>query len=469
MGEQRLDDTPQFGTSGLRGLARELTDDLVARYASVFISLFPHNGTLLIGQDLRASSQRIAAAVARGAAESGTHAIDCGVLPTPALALAAIERGTLAIIVTGSHIPADRNGLKFFRAGGEITKEDEAALSAAVTHAEFIASADPKIEPGDALAAYVLRYTGFWAADALKGMRVGVWQHSSAAREVLPELLAAFGAEVVTLGRSDEFIAVDTEAIGSDIREMLAAWVTERGLAALVSTDGDADRPLVVDGGGRVVPGDIIGPIAARALGANRIVTTVSANTLVERMGSFEKVVRCKIGSPFVIAAMEVSQRENGVKIIGYEPNGGVILGYEALRSGRPLAPLMTRDAALPIIAVLEAARESSVRRLVNDLPARRTATDRLSDVSRGASLALTDALIAADRAVLPGGLGGILSVDTTDGARVTFESDVIVTVRPSGNAPELRCYVEAESDESARAILEATLAKLRAAHLARR
>ena len=56
MGEHRLDDTPQFGTSGLRGLAEALTDDLVAHYAFVFASLFSHNGTLLMGRDLRRSS-----------------------------------------------------------------------------------------------------------------------------------------------------------------------------------------------------------------------------------------------------------------------------------------------------------------------------------------------------------------------------------------------------------------------------
>ncbi len=464
MAAQGVEDTPQFGTSGLRGLAEALTGELVVRYASVFASLFPHDGSLLIGQDLRSSSPRIARAVASGAAVCGVRAVDCGVLPTPALALAAIERGTLAIMVTGSHIPADRNGLKFFHGRGEITKEDEARLREAVACSGAIEGTDPKVEAGDALAPYVSRLAEFWQADALKGLRVGVWQHSSAAREVLPKLLAALGAEVVTLGRSNDFLAVDTEAISSDVRERLAGWVAMHGLDALVSTDGDADRPLIVDERGDVVPGDIIGPIAAWALGANCVVTTVSANTLVQRMGSFESVVRCKIGSPYVIKAMELSQRENGAKTIGYEPNGGVILGFEARHSGKSLAPLMTRDAALPIIAVLAAARDSSLRKLVDNLPARRTATDRLPDVPRAVAVALTDALIAGDRSALPNGLGDVLSVDTIDGVRMTFDGGVIVTVRPSGNAPELRCYVEAESDEVARALLEATLAKMRTA-----
>ncbi|MEK6216416.1 MAG: phosphomannomutase, partial [Boseongicola sp.] len=413
-----------------------MTDEIVARYAAVFVRVFPHNGTLLIGRDLRASSPRIAHSVASGAAVSGARAIDCGVLPTPALALAAMERGTLAVMVTGSHIPGDRNGLKFYRADGEITKEDEALLVSGVATADMGGAVDPIVDPVDVSAAYVARYRDFWEANALSGLRIGVWEHSSAARAILPELLGALGAEVVALGRSDDFIAVDTEAIDPAMRKQLATWVSEHALDALVSTDGDADRPLIVDGGGSVVPGDIIGPIAARALGASRVVTTVSAHTIVERMEAFEVVERCKIGSPFVIAGMVDLGGEEGAKTIGYEPNGGLILGFEPRRGSKRLAPLMTRDAVLPIIAVLAATRPSSLRGLVDALPNRRTATDRLTDIPREASLALTRALIAGDRIILPDDLTEMRSIDTTDGARVAFDDDVIVTVRPSGNAP---------------------------------
>ncbi|MGI9394446.1 MAG: phosphomannomutase [Boseongicola sp.] len=464
MGEDRRDEIPQFGTSGLRGLDQALTDQLVAEYTSVFASLFPHDGTLLIGRDLRASSPRIAHAVASGATARGLRIIDCGVLPTPALAMAAINRGTLAIMVTGSHIPADRNGLKFFTANGEITKSDEAWIASAFAERKSTALAEPVNESGDALEAYASRYTEFWDANALIGLRIGVWEHSSAARAVLPDILRALGADVVTLGRSEMFIAVDTEAIDLDMRSQLASWVTEHGLDAIVSTDGDADRPLIADGRGQVIPGDIIGPIAARALGANRIVTTVTANTLVERMGSFEAVERCRIGSPFVIEAMADLGREIEAKTIGYEPNGGLILGFEVERSARRLAPLMTRDAILPVIAVLVAAQKSSLRAQVDDLPNRRTATDRLTDVPRESSVRFIEEVIAGDLRVLPDKLGQLKNTDTTDGVRMTFSTGVIVTLRASGNAPELRCYVEADDDFAAQATLESLIAKLRRA-----
>jgi phosphomannomutase len=126
----------------------------------------------------------------------------------------------------------------------------------------------------------------------------------------------------------------------------------------------------------------------------------------------------------------------------------------------------MTRDSILPLVAALAAAagEGKTLSGLVADLPSRRTATDRLKDIPRETSLALVEAILAGDHAVLPDGLGDLLHVDRTDGVRMTFSSGRIVTVRPSGNAPELRCYVEAESRQVAEALLAQALDRLRRA-----
>ncbi len=457
---------PAFGTSGLRGLAVELTDDLCARYTLAFVGLHPNDGTVLIGRDLRESSPRIASAVAQGARSAGLAVVDCGVLPTPALALAAEERGTVAIMVTGSHIPADRNGLKFYTGAGEITKSDEADLVAALVNVTGYLPSQPSDLnfDDDAQTLYKRRFTDFFAAKSLGGLKVGVWQQSSAARDILPDILTALGARVTLLERSKTFIPIDTEAVDPAVRTKLAAWTAEHGLDAIVSTDGDADRPMVADADGRIIPGDILGPLSARHLGATHVVTPVSSNTLVEKMDLFASIDRCRIGSPYVIAGMEERMRDPGAKVIGYEANGGVLLGFKAMRGDNSLAALMTRDSTLPIVAVLAeaTARASTLAGLVADLPSRRTATDRLTDVPTEVSRKLAANLVNGDLAILPEGLGDLESVDTTDGARLTFDTGVIVTVRPSGNAPELRCYVEADTETEAQRLLAATLAGLR-------
>jgi phosphomannomutase len=277
----------------------------------------------------------------------------------------------------------------------------------------------------------------------------------------LPEILTALGAEVILLAPSDAFVAVDTEAISGDVRDRLVDWAAAHRLDAIVSTDGDADRPLLADEAGAVVPGDILGPMTARMLGASHLVTTVSANTMVESMNHFESVSRCRIGSPYVIEAMEEKIASGITRVLGYEPNGGVLLGFEAHAEGRVLAPLMTRDAVLPIVAVLVAAARTTVSALVSALPQRRTATDRLEDVPPEVSAAIVADLLGGASDVIPAKLGAIRAVDTLEGARLMMESGVILTIRPSGNAPELRCYVEAESAEVAGGVLADMMARL--------
>ena len=222
----------------------------------------------------------------------------------------------------------------------------------------------------------------------------------------------------------------------------------------------------MVDDGGTVIPGDILGPITARWCGAEEVVTTVSANTLVDLMGAFGRIARTKIGSPYVIAEMEARGADMGTRrVAGYEPNGGFLLGWDTTGAAR-LSRLMTRDSVLPLVATLAAAAGAgtSLSRMVAELPSRRTATDRLKDIPREKSLALVEAILGGDHAVLPEGLGELSNVDRTDGVRMTFSSGRIVTVRPSGNAPELRCYVEAEGQAIADALLADALARLRVA-----
>lgn len=457
---------PKFGTSGLRGLVSELTDDLCADYTRAFLGLPGVGRTLLIGCDLRPSSARMAQAVARAAAGLGVSVRDCGVLPTPALALAA-GGVAAAIMVTGSHIPADRNGLKFYTPKGEITKDEEAAILAGLGQAGGGSAAAPASPDRAAATAYVARYADFFGPAALAGLRLGLWQHSSVARDLLADLLTGLGAEVVALGRSDTFIPVDTEAVGGDTRRMLGDWARDQRLDGILSTDGDADRPLLADALGQVIPGDVLGVLTARLLGADCVVTPVSSNTMIEASGAFARVIRTKIGSPYVIAALETALAD-GRRAAGFEANGGFLLGFSAERQGRALSPLLTRDAFLPLIAPLVAARAdgTDLAGLVGRLPARRTASDRLENVATDRSLALV-ARLAGDpsaRASFFAGFGAEAGIDLTDGLRVTFGSGLILHLRPSGNAPELRCYAEADDAAGAEAALREGMKRATAA-----
>jgi phosphomannomutase len=122
----------------------------------------------------------------------------------------------------------------------------------------------------------------------------------------------------------------------------------------------------------------------------------------------------------------------------------------------------MTRDALLPIVVMLALARDVPLAKMVRELPPRRTATDRLKDVPVDVSLRLVERILAGEAHPFPDDLGDVQEFDTIEGARITFSTGRIVTVRPSGNAPELRCYVEAESDALASSTLQEVLRRIR-------
>ena len=461
---------PKFGTSGLRGLVAELTPDLVAAYTEAFLAVCPVGTGLHVGRDLRPSSPRIAGDVIAAAVRSGVGVHDCGALPTPALALAAMSAGAASVMVTGSHIPADRNGLKFYLPTGEISKREEAAIAAA-----FEARLrPPPAAPGSlvpsplAASAYVGRYVGAFGPSALAGLRLGIYQHSSVARDAMTEVCAALGATTVALARSDTFVPVDTEAVDRDTRSRLAAWCASERLDAILSTDGDADRPMLADASGRVIPGDVLGVVTARALGATAVCTPVSSNSMVALVPEFSSVRLTRIGSPFVIAAMEdVLAADPTARVAGFEANGGFLLGFRARAAAGDLAPLMTRDAFLPMLAPLAAARAAgrTLAELVEALPPRFTAADRLAGIDPADALALLDRLADRDvRAAFLAPAGREAALDRTYGLRMRLSNGDIVHLRPSGNAPEFRVYAESDGPQAAADLLAAVLDRVRAA-----
>ncbi len=459
-----MDEPLKFGTSGLRGLARVLDGAPAFAYASAFASMLLARGEVgagtpaLIGRDLRPSSRSITARVAAGLKRLGLRPIDCGELPTPALALHALELSIPAIMVTGSHIPEDRNGLKFYRASGEIDKRDELAIAQAVQEGGDTGdnSGEPIEADAGAMDGYLARYRSLLKHRPLQGLRIGVYQHSSLSRDLLVTLLAEGGAEVIALGRSERFVPVDTEAVRPEDHALALGWSQDHGLDAVVSTDGDGDRPLVFDEKGRFIRGDLLGAVTAHALAAGLVVTPVTSNSGIERSGRFAHVRRTRIGSPYVIEAMERA-RQKGV-VVGFEANGGVMLGTMASLFGGSLTPLPTRDALLPILACLLAAQQQGITlgALGESFGFSAAASGRLEHVPPDRSALLLRRLKEEGdfRAEALGGDADAMRVDETDGVRL-IGRDAVIHFRASGNAPELRCYVEGPDEARARRMLE--------------
>ena len=470
----------KFGTSGARGLADEMTDEVCYAYTVAFIqhleqtNNISENSQIAIAGDLRPSSPRICAAVAKAAEDKGYRPVFCGYIPSPAVAYYGLLEKIPSVMVTGSHIPDDRNGIKYNTPLGEILKEDEQGIRAqSVSLNDSLCDSNgffseiyklPE-ENKKASELFVKRYLDFFGAEALKGMKVGVYEHSCVGRDILKNIYTSLGADVVGLGRSDVFIPVDTEAIRPEDVELAKQWASDATYDAILSADGDCDRPLLADESGHWLRGDVAGILCAKFLEADAVATPVSCNTAVEKSGSFQQVSRTRIGSPYVIAAMKECSSKGSKMVVGYEANGGFLTNSDFTQNSKTLRALPTRDAVILHVAILVLAKSKGVKvsDLVKELPARFTSSNRLKEFPTEKSKAKLAEFNSGDFSTdsskiehLFGHFSGkVTDIDTTDGIRISFDSDEIIHLRPSGNAPELRCYNEAASEERANQLNE--------------
>jgi phosphomannomutase len=465
----------KFGTSGARGLVESMTDRICFAYTCGFLQYLAAEGLIVKGDavafagDLRPSTPKIMVAVCRAIIESGYNPINCGFISSPAVALFGLKQDIATIMVTGSHIPDDRNGIKFNRPDGEVLKQDEAGIrQQRIEIDETLFEGDdfselrelPEVDDA-ARQLYIRRYLDAIGSDALSGLTVGVYEHSGVARSLLVQILEGVGARVVRLGFSETFVPVDTEAIRPEDITLASKWSREHGLDSIVSTDGDGDRPLISDELGQWLRGDVAGILCADYLRADWVVTPVSSNSALELSGRFSGTARTRIGSPFVIEAMHSLLEQGRKAVVGYEANGGFLTADTLPLNGGELDALPTRDAVIVILAILMSARKQglTVSELVHQLPSRFTCSDRLkaypTDLSQrmlarfqtGDPVTDGQAVESEFNAIF----GRVIKVDHTDGVRVTFTNGDIVHLRPSGNAPEMRCYTESVSEGRAR------------------
>jgi phosphomannomutase len=497
----------RFGTSGLRGLVTDITDLEAYINARGFLDYLLQIGDVERGDkvslacDLRPSSdgddRSIVRAVSRGIEDTGLVVDHVGRLPTPALTFYAMQECRPSIMVTGSHIPFDRNGIKFNKRAGEVLKDDEPAILRAVrrvraaeyTRAESDSAFDDagmfktghlpgslRVNP-EAHNVYARRYIDFFRKDALEGLRIVFYEHSAVGRNILVEILSALGAHVVPMRRSESFVPLDTEAISDDKLRILQEMGDEARrnhgrLDAIVSTDGDSDRPLLAgvapDGQVTFFPGDLLGILAAEFLNADAVVTPISVSDAVDRWAAPRHITirKTRIGSPYVIEGMHHARREGSVRTVGFEANGGFLTGSDIECDGRGLKALPTRDAALPLLAVLSMANEhrTSVTELFARLPRRFSKAGLLDNFPPETGRAVIARFTPETQSELEeffgpeAGFGRIRSLNVLDGVRITFDNGDIAHIRPSGNAPQLRIYAVADSPERASQIVESAL-----------
>lgn len=513
----------QFGTSGRRGDVCDLSQLEIYINARAELDYLQHlprgQGGLVVGEpfciahDLRPSSTQfvasqgargeIAQAIEQAITDAGMQPLNLGEIPTPALCAYAIARGLGSMMVTGSHIPFHRNGYKTNSAQGELLKTDEAPIAEYVARwratlyeqplADSLFDANGRFKTGSrpctpaqplARQEYLHRFVKFFGANALRPLRVLVYQHSAVGRDLLIEALRSLGAEAMPIGRSETFVPIDTEAIDNATLENIralaqAASTNGHTFHAVVSTDGDSDRPLLIGLGydadgqceAKFYPGDLVGMLVATHLAPDAVVVPISCNDAIDR-GELASVLEAKtrIGSPYVIAGMLAARERGAQRICGWEANGGFLTGSDFRSAHGTLPALATRDAFLPIMSVLAqmAEQQCSMDALFKRLPTRYSRAGLLRECPRAVSQKVVESFSTDDRTALikhtahyfssNEGFAPLARADYTDGVRLYFENGDVAHIRPSGNADELRIYAVADTQHRADEIVAAAL-----------
>ena len=496
---EELNYTPNelgFGTSGLRGLITDMTDLECYINTVGFLKFLEQDenlklgATVSVGGDLRASTPRILQAVSTAIVDSGYEVEYCGLIPTPALAFWALNYNRPCIMVTGSHIPDDRNGIKFYKQSGEVLKTDEVEIKAAVSAARDQAynSDDARFNNDGSLVKlselqtpapqstsfYLSRFLDVFETDFLSGKHIVVYQHSAVGRDILVELLEKLGAKVTSVGRSEKFIPIDTENVTPDDQAYFLSLAQKFPDAfAIVSTDGDSDRPFLIDEHGEFHRGDVLGFIGAQELEADFAAIPVSSSDAVDLSLDTANIAwqHTKIGSPHVIVVMEEALKTGRKKAVGWEVNGGFLTATDISYRKGMLRALATRDAFLPILLALSAAlkKSLSISELFAQLPERFTQAGLIDNFPQEDSNKIVTILSKKDdeskrliNEVFTSNdrFGSVVEINTTDGIRITFDSDEIAHIRPSGNAPQLRIYSVAPTQDRADEIVALSISK---------
>ena len=306
-----------FGTDGVRGIVGEdLTPGLVERLGRA-ATLWSKGGRVFVGRDTRGSGPELEEAFARGVVAAGGNAVLAGVLPTPAVALLALDLGA---VISASHNPPEYNGVKLFdREGQKLTDAAEEEIEA-LFDAPFAGPKGEVDHVGVATDSYLEHIVERFGSD-LSALRIVVDCANGAYSGIAPQAFEQLGAQVETIGAEPDGTNINVGCGATDLRA-LQHKVVETGAALGVAFDGDGDRMLAVDGSGHVVDGDQILAILMLHLGVDLVAVTVMANLGLHRLAEERgiRVVTTSVGDRYVLEAL---RREGGV--LGGEQSGHII------------------------------------------------------------------------------------------------------------------------------------------------
>src|SRR5665213_314636 len=400
-----------FGTDGVRGVVGEfITPELVERLGRA-AATWTGASKVFIGRDTRASGRDLEEAFARGVISVGGDAILGGVLPTPAVALLALDLG---VVISASHNPPEYNGVKFFDSHGHKLSD------ASEEQIEELLIASPGIDQGTigrievATDSYLQHILERFGTD-LKGLRIVVDCANGAYSGLAPHAFEQCGAEVHSIGDAPDGNNINVGCGATDLA-LLQRTVVDGGYDLGIAFDGDGDRMLAVDENGAAIDGDQIIAILALDQEVDQVAVTVMTNlgfhALMREHGI--TVHTTDVGDRYVLEAL---LREGA--LLGGEQSGHVIYLRDHV-TGDGLA------AGLLLCGALKGRKLSEVAAVMARWPQ------------------CKENIVVEDKELSQAVL------DEVERLNQAWDGEGRVLVRPSGTEPLIRVLAEAENAEVA-------------------
>jgi phosphoglucosamine mutase len=401
-----------FGTDGVRGVVgQDLTTDLVERLGRA-AAIWSGRGRVFIGRDTRGSGLELEQAFAEGVATAGGNAVLAGVLPTPAVALLALDLGA---VISASHNPPEYNGVKFFdRDGQKLSDASEEEIEALLDEPVASRAAGDIDRVGVATDSYLEHIVERFGSD-LRGLKVVVDCANGAYSGLAPKAFEQLGAEVLAVGSDPDGTNINVGCGATDL-SLLHAVVVDNGYDLGVAFDGDGDRMLAVDAEGNPVDGDQILAVLALDLGVDLVAVTVMTNLGFHRLMGERgiKVVTTDVGDRYVLQAL----RESG-GVLGGEQSGHIIY----------LRDHVTGDGLAAALLLCAALKGRTLREAVSVLQRYPQAQENVRVARKELTVPIVEEVARVNS-------------ELNDNGRVL--------VRPSGTEPVVRVLAEAESRANA-------------------
>lgn len=393
--------------------------------------------TVVVGRDGRHSSPELAEALINGIVSTGLDILDLGMVPTPILYFVVQHtEGRTGVMVTGSHNPAEYNGLKMVIKGETLAGSRVARLKQMIEKQDFAVESGGSVDQNSM---FVNEYIGIVAEDVhlVRPMKIVIDCGNGVAGEIAPVLFKTLGCEVVEL-----FCDVDGNfpnhhpdpSIPQNLEDLIAA-VGQYQADIGIAFDGDGDRLGVVDSSGKIIWPDRLmmlfaKDVLSRKPGAQIVYDVKCSRHLTEQISKYGgRALMWKTGHSF----MKAKIKETGAKLAG-EMSGHIFFndrwyGFDdALYSAARLIEILSSDA-----------RTSA--EIFAEFPESFNTPELLVPMQEGENFDFIEKLFA-EAAFKDGKITNI------DGMRVDF-SDGWGLVRASNTTPSLVVRFEADTEHA--------------------